>query len=63
MTREEVEARLAALQTELDRQLLQQRQLTDSLTQTQRSVERLVGAVSVLRELLADGAGPPPPDA
>jgi uncharacterized coiled-coil protein SlyX len=63
MTREDVEARLTTLQTELERQMLQQRQLTDSLTQTQRTVERLVGAVSVLRELLADGAGPPPPDA
>jgi uncharacterized coiled-coil protein SlyX len=59
MIREEVETRLTSLQTELERQMLAQRQLTDSLTQTQRTVERLIGAVSVLRELLADGAAPP----
>jgi uncharacterized coiled-coil protein SlyX len=60
MTREDVEARLTSLQSELERQMLTQRQLTESLTQTQRTVERLIGAVSVLRELLADGASPPP---
>jgi uncharacterized coiled-coil protein SlyX len=59
MTREDVEARLTTLQTELEHQMATLRQLTESMTLTQRTVERLVGATSVLRELLANGAAPP----
>jgi hypothetical protein len=76
MMREEMGARLARIETDLERHLVRRTQLKTALRQTDELVKRLEGASSVLRDLLQaeerapsggpDGAAPPaadrPPD-